>query len=153
MGIVVAVFLPVLFVLGPAFIWAGHGIWHTMPSDLRAAWAAFVFRLAPVPELPGLVLVTAWAAGAAGLVAEVLSSTRRIPAGFALTPALALYLVASGLGTDSWRVLGLALMAGSACWYLVAVARSRTGPGCPCRVVGKRTQPRRAAPPRGVQAP
>jgi transglutaminase-like putative cysteine protease len=125
LGIVVGVFLPVVFVLGPAFIWAGHGIWHTMPRDLRTAWATFFFRVAPVPELPGLVLATAWAAGAAGLATELLSSTRRIPAVFALVPALALYLVASGLGTDSWRVLGLALMAGSACWYLVAIVRER----------------------------
>ncbi|MGO9965578.1 MAG: transglutaminase-like domain-containing protein [Acidimicrobiales bacterium] len=125
LGIVVAVLLPVVWVLGPAFIWAGHGIWHTMPSDLRAAWVSFVFRLAPVPELPGLVLALAWAAGAAGLATELLSSERRIPAVFALVPALTLYLVASGLGTDSWRVLGLALMAGSACWYLVAVVFER----------------------------
>jgi len=132
LGIVLAVFLPVVFVLGPAFIWAGHGIWHTMPRNLRVAWATFFFRVAPVPELPGLVLATAWGAGAAGLATEVLSSTRRIPAVFALMPALALYLVASGLGTDSWRVLGLALMAGSACWYLVAVVRERERtPGVP----------------------
>jgi transglutaminase-like putative cysteine protease len=124
-GIVLAVFLPVVFVLGPDFIWVGHGIWHTMPRDLRAGWAVFSFRIAPVPELPGLVMATAWGAGAAGLATELLLSMRRIPAVFALVPALVLYLVASGLGTDSWRVPGLALMAGSACWYLVAVARDR----------------------------
>ena len=127
LGLVVAVFLPIGIVLGPTFFWVvpGHAAWHAMFKDLRAAWAAFSFRVAPVPELPGLVLATAWAAGVAGLLAELISSKRRAPAVLALTPALGLYLFASALGTDSWRVLGLASMAGSACWYLVAVVRER----------------------------
>ena len=121
------VFLPIGIVLGPRFFWVapGQATWHALFKDLRAAWAAFSFRLAPVPELPGLVLATAWAAGAAGLLAELISSMRRVPAVFALTPALGLYLFASALGTDSWRVAGLAAMAGSACWYLVAAVRER----------------------------
>ena len=127
LGLVLAVLLPVGFVFGPAFFWAapGGGIWHTMPHDLRAGWAVFSFRVAPVPELPGLVLATAWAAGAAGLLAELISSKTRIPAVFALAPALGLYLFASALGTDTWRGLGLALMAGSTCWYLVAAVKER----------------------------
>ncbi len=127
LGLVVAVFLPAAIVLGSSFLWAvpGQATWHAMVKDLHAAWTAFSFRVAPVPELPGLVLATAWAAGAAGLLAELISSKRTIPAVFALTPALGLYLFASALGTDNWRVLGLASMAGSACWYLVAVVRER----------------------------
>ncbi len=125
LGLVVAVFLPAAIVLGSSFLWAvpGQATWHAMVKDLHAAWTAFSFRVAPVPELPGLVLATAWAAGAAGLLAELISSKRTIPAVFALTPALGLYLFASALGTDNWRVLGLASMAGSTCWYLVAVVR------------------------------
>ncbi len=127
LGLVVAVFLPAAIVLGSTFLWAvpGQATWHAMVKDLHAAWTAFSFRVAPVPELPGLVLATAWAAGAAGLLAELISSKRTIPAVFALTPALGLYLFASALGTDNWRVLGLASMAGSTCWYLVAVVRER----------------------------
>ena len=126
-GLLVAVFLPIGIVLGPRFFWVAPGQppWHSLFREVRAAWAAFSFRLAPVPELPGLVLATAWAAGAAGLLAELISSKRRVPAGFALAPALGLYLFASVLGTDRWRVAGLAAMAGSACWYLVAVVRER----------------------------
>ena len=127
LGLVVAVFLPIGVVLGPTFFWAvpGHATWHTIFEDLRTAWAAFSLRAAPVPELPGLVLVTAWAAGAAGLLAELISSKARVPAVFALMPALGLYLFAAALGTDSWRVLGLACIAASACWYLVAVVGER----------------------------
>ncbi len=127
LGLVVAVFLPAAIVLGSSFLWAvpGQATWHAMVKDLHAAWTGFSFRVAPVPELPGLVLATAWAAGAAGLLAELISSKRTIPAVFALTPALGLYLFASALGTDNWRVLGLASMAGSTCWYLVAVVRER----------------------------
>jgi transglutaminase-like putative cysteine protease len=96
-----------------------------MSKDLGAAWRAFSFKVAPVPELPGLVLATAWAAGAAGLLSELLSSRRRIPAVFALMPALGIYLFAAALGTDSWRVLGLASIAAAGCWYLVATVRER----------------------------
>ena len=154
LGLVVAAFLPIGVVLGPTFFWAvpGHATCHTIVEDLRTAWAAFSLRAAPVPELPGLVLVTAWAAGAAGLLAELISSKARVPAVFALMPALGLYLFAAALGTDSWRVLGLACIAASACWYLVAVvgkrerakgvviASSDTGPS-----PGVRTEPDGAA--------
>jgi len=127
LGLVVAVFLPIGVVLGPTFFWAvpGHAAWHAILEDLRTAWAAFSLRVAPVPELPGLVLATAWAAGAAGLLAELISSKARIPAVFALMPAFCLYLFAAALGTDSWRALGLACIAASACWYLVAVVGER----------------------------
>ena len=127
LGVVAAVLLPIGIVLGSTFSWAvpGHATWHVMLKDLRAAWTVFSFKVAPVPELPGLVLAVAWASGAAGLVAELISSKRRVPAVFALMPALGLYLFASALGTGSWRVLGLASIAGSACWYLVAVVRDR----------------------------
>jgi hypothetical protein len=122
---VAIVFLPVGIVLGWTFFWVvpGHATWHALDKDLAAAWHAFSYRLSPVPELPGLVLATAWAAGAAGLLAELISSRRKIPALFALAPALGLYLFAAALGTGSWRAVGLAFMAGAACWYLVAVVR------------------------------
>jgi len=127
LGAVAAVFLPIGIVLGSTFSWAvpGHATWHVMLRDLRAAWPVFSFKVAPVPELPGLVLAVAWASGAAGLVAELISSKRRVPAVFALMPALGLYLFASALGTGGWRVLGLASIAGTACWFLVATVRDR----------------------------
>ena len=59
------------------------------------------------------------------MLAELISSRRKIPAIFSLAPALGLYLFSSALGTGSWRAVGLALIAGAACWYLVAVVRER----------------------------
>lgn len=119
--------LPVGIVLGSTFSWVvpGDATWHAMSKDLAAAWSAFSLRLAPVPELPGLVLATAWAAGVAGLLSELISSRRKVPAVFALGPASGLYLFAAALGTGRWRALGLGAMAGAACWYLVAVVRER----------------------------
>jgi transglutaminase-like putative cysteine protease len=67
------------------------------------------------------VLAAAWASGLVALACELISSRRRVPAVFALAPGVAVYLFASALGTASWRMLGLGAMAGSACWYLVAV--------------------------------
>src|SRR5208283_3619263 len=121
------VLLPVVIVLGSTFFSAvpGQATWHAMSRDLGAAWRAFSYKVAPVPELPGLVLATAWAAGAVGLLSEFLSSRRRIPAVFALMPALGVYLFAAALGTGSWRVLGLASIASAGCWYLVATVRDR----------------------------
>ena len=127
LGVVVTVLLPVGIVLGSTFSWVvpAQGTWHVAGRDLDAAWRAFSYKVAPVPELPGLVLATAWGAGAAGLLAELISSWRRVPAVFGLAPALTLYLFAAALGTGSWRPVGLALMAGAACWYLVAAVRER----------------------------
>jgi transglutaminase-like putative cysteine protease len=120
-----AVLLPVGIVLGSLFFSMGldHTVWHTVRTDLWAGWNAFSLRTAPVPELPALVLVTAWASGATGLIAELVHSRRKLPAVFALAPAFGIYLLASALGTGHLRVLGLACMAGSACWYLVATVR------------------------------
>ncbi len=119
--------LPVGIVLGSTFFSAipGRGTWHAMSRDLGAAWRAFSYKVAPVPELPGLVLATAWAAGGVGFLSELLSSRRRVPAVFALMPALGVYLFAAALGTGSWRVLGLASIAAAGCWYLVATVRER----------------------------
>jgi len=127
LALVAAAFLPIGIVLGPTSFWIvpGSVTWHAMSRELGAAWAAYSFKVAPVPELPGLVLATAWAAGAAAALAEMISSWRRIPAAVAVAPALGLYLVAATLGTGSWRVVGLAAIAASGCWYLVAVARER----------------------------
>ena len=127
LAVVATVFLPIGIVLGSTFSWVvpGHATWHALDKDLTAAWRAFSYQLAPVTELPGLVLATAWAAGAAGLLAELISSRRKIPAIFSLAPALGLYLFSSALGTGSWRAVDLALIAGAACWYLVAVVRER----------------------------
>jgi transglutaminase-like putative cysteine protease len=129
LGVAAAVLLPIGIVLGSTFFSGVPGVStsHALDKDLRAAWNVFYLKVAPVPELPGLVLVTAWAAGAAGLLAELISSKRRIPAVFALTPAVAIYLFACALGTGGWRVVGLACMAGFACWYLVAVVSEREG--------------------------
>jgi transglutaminase-like putative cysteine protease len=129
LALALALLAPMAFVLGGTFFEGipGRATWHGIETDLPAAWAAFRFRLAPVPELPGLVLATAWASGLAGLVSEVLFSRRRLAAGFALVPALGIYLFASALGTSSGRVLGLVAMAGSACWYLVSAVSEREG--------------------------
>jgi transglutaminase-like putative cysteine protease len=126
-GAVAAVCLPIAVALGTTFFSPVPG--HVLVRVLRAAWTTFYSRLAPVPEVPGLVLVTAWAAGAGGLVADMIWSRHRVPAVFALTPALSLYLFASAFGTGGWRVVGLGTMAASCCWYLVAAVRERDGNG------------------------
>ena len=62
LGVVVTVLLPVGIVLGSTFSWVvpAQGTWHVAGRDLDAAWRAFSYKVAPVPELPGLVLATAW---------------------------------------------------------------------------------------------
>jgi transglutaminase-like putative cysteine protease len=119
LGAVAAVCLPIAIVLGTTFFSRVPG--QIIVQVLRTGWATFYSKVAPVPELPGLVLATAWAAGAAGLLAEMISSQRRVPAVVGLTPAVGIYLFASGFGTGSWRVIGLGAMAASCCWYLAAV--------------------------------
>lgn len=117
---------PVIIVLGPAFVTAaGQAGGQDLGTDLRVAWSVFYFKVAPVPELPGLVLVTAWAAGLTGLWGELALWKSRVPPVLALVPAVVIYLFAAALGTSSWRVIGLAGMAGVTCWYLVASARER----------------------------
>jgi len=64
------------------------------------------------------------AAGTAGLLAELISSKRRSGGARARAGPRALSFRLR-TGTDSWRVPGLAAMAGSACWYLVAVVGQR----------------------------
>ena len=98
LGVTAAVVLPIGIVARDDVL-LGHARPGDGPTSSGCAWTAFYSKVAPVPELPGLVLATAWAAGAAGLLAELLSSRRRVPAVFALTPALGLYLFAAALGT------------------------------------------------------
>ena len=126
-ALVAMLVVPMLFVLGSGFfdLVSGSASWHLLESDLRAGWGVFYLKVAPVPELPGLVLVCAWAAGAVGVLSELAFSRERVPAALALLPALSLYLFASALGTGGWRVVSLASMAGLACWYLVAAVRER----------------------------
>ena len=83
LGIAMAVFGPVVIVLGTSLFSGTLGItaWHLLGTDLRAAWSAFYQKVAPVPELPGLVIATAWAAGAVGVLTEGVLATRRIPRG------------------------------------------------------------------------
>jgi transglutaminase-like putative cysteine protease len=121
LGAVAAVCLPIAMVLGTTVFSRVPG--QILVQVLRTGWGTYYSKVAPVPELPGLVLATAWAAAAAGLLAEMISSRRQVPAVFALTPAVGIYLFASGFGTGSWRALGLGAMAASCCWYLAAVVR------------------------------
>jgi transglutaminase-like putative cysteine protease len=123
LGAVAAVGLPVAMVLGTTLFSPVPG--HVLVHALRAGWRAFYSELAPVPELPGLVIATAWAAGAAGWLAEMLLAKRKLPPVLALIPAVGLYLFASTFGTSSWRVVGLGAMAASCCWYLAASASGR----------------------------
>ena len=146
----VAVLLPVGIVLGSTFSWVvpAQATWHVAGRDLDAAWRAFSYKVAPVPELPGLVLATAWAAGAAGLLAELISSWRRVPAVFALAAALGLYLFAAALGTGSWRVARPGVHGG--CRLLVPRRRrprARCGPGRPGRLLGAPSASVTAPPP------
>jgi transglutaminase-like putative cysteine protease len=127
LAVALAVLVPLGVVLGPTVFSHGPGpaSWGVLEGDLRAAWRAFYFKVAPVAELPGLVLATALISGVLGLVAELIFAKRKIPAVFALLPAVTVYLFACSLGTGAWRVVGLGCMAGSACLYLVAAARER----------------------------
>ena len=106
LGAVAAVCLPIAMVLGTTLFSRVPG--EILVQVLRTGWATYYSKVAPVPELPGLVLATAWAAAAAGLLAEMISSAEAGSAVFALTPAVGIYLFASGFGTGSWRALGLA---------------------------------------------
>lgn len=129
LALVAMLAVPLAFVLGSSLFdpVPGAASWHLLESDLRAGWGVFYRKVAPVPELPGLVLVSAWATGAVGLLSELVSSREKIPAALALVPAISLYLFASALGTGSWRGASLASIAGLACWYLVAVVKEREG--------------------------
>lgn len=63
------------------------GTWHVVDGQLTVAWSIFSNKLAPVVEAPGLVLATAWAAGAVALASEVLYADVGLPAILALVPA------------------------------------------------------------------
>ena len=122
-----ALLVPICVVLGTGVfsVAPGEGIWHGLVTDLPPAWRAFLTDVAPVPELPGLVLAVAWTAGVAALLAELLASSRKVPRALSLAPAFAIYLFASALGRGSWGAIGLGAIAGTACWYLVATACER----------------------------
>lgn len=120
-GVLAAAIVPVLIVLGPS----PAADLHNLSTDMPGAWRVLMRDVAPVPELPGLVLLAAWAAGVLALCAEALSA-RRLPAIVALLPALALYLFAASVGAGSWRVLELGALAGSACCYLVLAVHERS---------------------------
>ena len=123
----VAFAVPIAWVFAPTLT---YGLplartWHAFGLAASRAWPVYEHRLAPVPELPGLVVCTGWAAGALAFVASALAADRFFPRFVALVPALGVYLFASTLGTPGWRVPGLALEAGAAVWFLAASAEER----------------------------
>ena len=83
LAVVAAAVVPLVIVVGFGWLIPGDATWHVLSRDLVAAWRAFSYQLAPVPELPGLVLATAWAAGGVALLAELTSAWRKAPAAFA----------------------------------------------------------------------
>jgi transglutaminase-like putative cysteine protease len=96
--------------LGPAFQVVHH--------QLTRAFSIFSNKIAPVAQAPGLVLVTAWAAGAVAFAAEVLYADSGLPAVLALVPAFDVVVFAGTLGTSSGRAVELALIASLSLGFL-----------------------------------
>jgi transglutaminase-like putative cysteine protease len=99
--------------------------WQAVNGQLSVAWSIFSDRIAPVVEVPGLVLATAWAAGAVALASEVLYADAGLPAILALVPAFDVVVFTGTLGTSTGRALELAAIAGVALAFLVAAQGDR----------------------------
>ncbi len=103
------------------------GTWHVVDGQLTVAWSIFSNKLAPVVEAPGLVLATAWAAGAVALASEVLYADFGLPAILALVPAFDVVVFTGTLGTSTGRAAELALIAGLAIAFLLTSQTDREG--------------------------
>lgn len=92
--------------------------WHAMRIQFAEAWRVFSYRVAPVAEVPGLVLVTTWAAGLVGVAAEVLYADVGLPAVVALVPSFDVLVFVGALGTRSGRGIELAATTALAILFL-----------------------------------
>jgi transglutaminase-like putative cysteine protease len=100
---------------------------HVVSQQMDVAWNIFSTRIAPVSESRGLVLATAWAAGALALAAEALDADSGLPRVVALVPAFDIVVFTGTLGTATGRAPELAVLAALAVWYLVGATRSAHG--------------------------
>jgi hypothetical protein len=100
---------------------------HVLASQFHAAWAIFSNRVAPVAENRGLVIASAWAAGAVGLAAEALDADAALPAIVALIPAFDIVVFTGTLGTAAGRAPELAALAAFSVAYLAAACRQSKG--------------------------
>jgi transglutaminase-like putative cysteine protease len=101
------------------------GTWHAVHGQLSTAWTIFSDKIAPVAEVPGLVLVTAWAAGAVALASEVLYADAGLPAILALVPAFDVVVFTGTLGTSTGRAFELAAIAATSLAFLVSAQSDR----------------------------
>jgi transglutaminase-like putative cysteine protease len=101
--------------------------WHVADRQLGTAWSIFSDKIAPVVEAPGLVLGTAWAAGAVALASEVLYADVGLPAVLALVPAFDVVVFTGTLGTSTGRAVELAGIAGLALAFLLTSQADRQG--------------------------
>ena len=126
---VLVALVPVAIVDGASFHWALPlgATQHLVGRQLQAAWTIFSYRVAPVREAAGLVLATAWAAGALALAAEALDADTTLPAIVALVPAFDIVVFTGTLGTPTGRAPELAALAALAVWYLAGVPRVASG--------------------------
>jgi transglutaminase-like putative cysteine protease len=121
LGVVLVAMVPVWLVAGGATTlgWPTFFTGHVLASDLSHSWHAFNSYRAPVPELPGLVLVCGWAAGGATLLAGWAAAGGDTPLWVAAPPT-ALFLFTSALGTSAWRAPAIAADVAALSWYAVA---------------------------------
>ncbi|MGO9912112.1 MAG: transglutaminase domain-containing protein [Acidimicrobiales bacterium] len=129
LAIAVGLLVPLVALDGHTFSYALplSRTWHAVDGQLTFAWSIFSNKLAPVVEAPGLVIATAWAAGAVALASEVLYADVGLPAILALVPAFDVVVFTGTLGTSTGRAVELALMAGLAIAFLLTSQADRQG--------------------------
>ncbi|HKH89093.1 MAG TPA: hypothetical protein VKA05_09715, partial [Acidimicrobiales bacterium] len=129
LAVVLVALVPVALVDGASFHWGLPlgATQHLVGHQLQAAWTVFSYRVAPVPQASGLVLATAWAAGALALAAEALDADTTLPAIVALVPAFDIVVFTGTLGTATGRAPELAALAALAVWYLAGAPRVASG--------------------------
>ena len=120
----------------PIAVFDWHSLWwglplgrsqHLLAAQFHAGWATFSNRVAPVAEIPALVMAAAWASGAVALAAEALDADAALPAIVALIPAFDIVVFTGTLGTSAGRAPELAALAAFAVAYLAGTARQAKG--------------------------
>ncbi|MBK9181205.1 MAG: transglutaminase domain-containing protein [Acidimicrobiales bacterium] len=105
-------------------------VWDAMAADLRDAWRQFPTVVAPVRAETGWIVAGAFGAWAAAIAADTLAF--RLRGGFeALVPSGVLFVFASMLSADQYRLPLSALYLGSCLLFVLAyrAQRQATGPG------------------------
>ncbi|HEV2360702.1 MAG TPA: transglutaminase-like domain-containing protein [Acidimicrobiales bacterium] len=121
LGVLAVAIVPIWFVAGGATTWGWptFSTFHTIGSDIGAAWTTFNQLRAPVPELKGFVLVCGWAAGGCTLLSGWAAAGGDTPVWVAAPPT-ALFMFTSALGTSQWRGVAIAAEVASLIWYAAA---------------------------------